>query len=242
MKVVGSAVLGVDRPRVWSALRDPAVLVHAIPGCRRLEDLGDDSYRMTVAIGVAAIKGVYQGQVALSDLTEPESFTLRAGGQGEPGTVDATVQIRLDDAGDGGTRIEYDAEAVIGGMIGGVGQRLLASIAKRTATRFFTALETHLTTPIPVPSPAGILPVPVPSPAGAVAVPVPSPAGILPEDPATVQEPVTEGPRVYVRPTPPTRRPGAPDRSLIAAFGTGAGIALGSAVIGWLLGRTTRRR
>ncbi|PZG28907.1 carbon monoxide dehydrogenase, partial [Spongiactinospora gelatinilytica] len=38
------------------------------------------------------------------------------------------------------------------------------------------------------------------------------------------------------------RRPGVPDRSLIAAFGTGAGIALGSAVIGWLLGRTARRR
>ncbi|PZG48255.1 carbon monoxide dehydrogenase, partial [Spongiactinospora gelatinilytica] len=121
MKVVGSAVLGVDRPRVWTALRDPAVLVHAIPGCRRLEDLGDDSYRMTVAIGVAAIKGVYQGEVTLSDLTEPERFRLKAGGQGEPGTVDATVLIRLDDAEGGGTRVEYDAEAVIGGMIGGVG-------------------------------------------------------------------------------------------------------------------------
>ncbi|MFI0418444.1 CoxG family protein [Spongiactinospora sp. 9N601] len=240
MKVVGSAVLGVDRPRVWTALRDPAVLVHAIPGCRRLEDLGDDSYRMTVAIGVAAIKGVYQGEVTLSDLTEPERFTLKAGGQGEPGTVDATVQIRLDDAEDGGTRVDYDAEAVIGGMIGGVGQRLLASIAKRTATRFFTALETHLTTPLPVPSPAGPLPA-----MAEVSAAVPEDAqaergrepNALPASAA-----VLEDPKVYVRSAPPGRRPATPDRSLIAAFGTGAGIALGSAVIGWLLGRTTRRR
>ncbi|MEU8382684.1 hypothetical protein AB0C32_26275, partial [Streptosporangium sp. NPDC048865] len=37
-------------------------------------------------------------------------------------------------------------------------------------------------------------------------------------------------------------RPGVPAWSLLAAFGMGAGVALGSAVIGWLLGRTAGRR
>ncbi|MEV7908622.1 SRPBCC family protein [Streptomyces anulatus] len=143
MKLAGSAVLGIDRDRVWSALQNPAVLVRTIPGCERLEETGPDTYRMTVTAGVASIKGVYQGEVALSDPEAPRRFVLRARGQGAPGTVDATVEVRLSEV-EGGTRIDYDAEAVIGGMIGGVGQRVLGSVAKRTAGEFFSAVENHL--------------------------------------------------------------------------------------------------
>ncbi|MFC7583496.1 carbon monoxide dehydrogenase subunit G [Nonomuraea antimicrobica] len=147
MRVAGSAVIGVHRDQVWAALQDPAVLVRTIPGCERLEETGPDTYRMTVNAGVAAIKGVYQGEVALADPLAPESFTLRARGQGAPGTVDATVLVRLSET-DGGTRVDYDAEAVVGGMIGGVGQRMLGSVAKRTAGEFFSAVEEHLRVPV----------------------------------------------------------------------------------------------
>ncbi|MEU8318359.1 carbon monoxide dehydrogenase subunit G [Nonomuraea sp. NPDC048881] len=151
MKVAGSAVIGVQRDRVWAALQDPAVLVRTIPGCERLEETGPDTYRMTVNAGVASIKGVYQGEVALAEPRAPESFTLRARGQGAPGTVEATVLVRLSEI-DGGTRVDYDADAVIGGMIGGVGQRMLGSVAKRTAGEFFSAVEGHLSAPPPVPA------------------------------------------------------------------------------------------
>src|SRR5262249_8512794 len=117
MKIVGSAVVGAERPRVWAALQDPAVLVATIPGCERLEATGQDTYKMTVTAGVASIKGIYQGEVALTDPDEPERFVLKARGQGTPGTVDATVEVRLSEV-DGGTRIDYDAEAVVGGMVG----------------------------------------------------------------------------------------------------------------------------
>ncbi|MDF5752406.1 carbon monoxide dehydrogenase subunit G [Spongiactinospora sp. TRM90649] len=232
MKVVGSAVIGVERPRLWTAMRDPGVLVRTIPGCKRLEEVGGDAYRMTVAAGVASIKGVYQGEVTLSDLAEPEGFTLKASGQGAPGTVDATVRVRLSDDDTGGTRVEYDAEAVIGGMIGGVGQRMLASVAKRTAAQFFTAIERTLSVPAEVPAlvtAAGA----ADAPAVTESVPASAVAG--------APETAAAGPRVFTRPAE-SFRPGLPDKALIAAFGTGAGIALGSAVVGWLLGRTAKRR
>ena len=143
MKLAGSAVLGIDRDRVWSALQNPAVLVCTIPGCERLEETGPDTYRMMVTAGVASIKGVYQGEVALSEPDAPQRFVLRARGQGAPGTVDAVVEVRLSEV-EGGTRVDYDAEAVIGGMIGGVGQRMLSSVAKKTAKDFFAAVESHL--------------------------------------------------------------------------------------------------
>ncbi|WP_182884897.1 SRPBCC family protein [Microbispora sp. H10885] len=224
MKVSGSAVVAAERKRVWDALQDPGVLVRTIPGCERLETVGENVYAMTVTAGVASVRGVYQGEVALRDQEEPDRFTLGARGQGAPGTVEATVAVRLSDA-EGGTRVDFDAEAVVGGMIGGVGQRMLASVAKKTAGEFFSAVERHLLS-------ASAVPVAVSGTAPAVSEAVPAATAAAGET----------APRVFTREAPAAPRQGVPAWTMLAAFGTGAGVALGSAVIGWLLGRNSRRR
>ncbi len=141
MMVSGSASLHAPPDAVWNALNDPAVLVRTIPGCQRLEAIGDDAYTMTISAGVASIKGVYNGQVRLTDQNPPDTFVLKASGAGGPGTVSADVLVKLADAGDGTTTLTYDADAVIGGMIGGVGQRMLTGVAKKTAGEFFSAVD-----------------------------------------------------------------------------------------------------
>lgn len=146
MRVTGNATVAAPMPRVWDALQDPAVLARTIPGCRSLEATGDDTYKMTITAGVASIKGTYVGQVALAEPEPPHSFVLRARGQGAPGTVHATVTVRLSE-GDDGTRVDYDADASVGGMIGGVGQRMLGSVARKTAGEFFAAVERTLVEP-----------------------------------------------------------------------------------------------
>ena len=153
MKVTGSATLHAPREKVWDALNDPAVLVRTIPGCLQLEEVGTDRYRMTITAGVASIKGTYQGDVALTDQEQPGSFTLKASGAGAPGTVSADVKVTLAEA-DGQTRLDYDADAIVGGVVGGVGQRVLSGVAKKTAGEFFKAVDDVLTGRVPsVPSP-----------------------------------------------------------------------------------------
>ncbi|MEV7005027.1 carbon monoxide dehydrogenase subunit G [Streptosporangium sp. NPDC051022] len=145
MKVTGSAVLHAPVDEVWTALNDPAVLSRTIPGCKGLEETEPSAYRMTVTAGVATIKGTYQGEVRLTDRRPPNSFVLRASGGGGPGTVSADVLVSLTEEAGGHTLLEYDADAVVGGMIGGVGQRVLSTVAKRTAREFFTAVDDVLT-------------------------------------------------------------------------------------------------
>jgi len=153
MKVTGSATLHAPREKVWEALNDPAVLVRTIPGCQQLEEVGPDRYRMTITAGVASIKGTYQGDVALTDQEQPGSFTLKASGAGAPGTVSADVKVTLAEA-DGATRLDYDADAIVGGVVGGVGQRVLSGVAKKTAGEFFKAVDDVLTGKAPaVPAP-----------------------------------------------------------------------------------------
>jgi len=242
VKVEGSAVLGIERDRVWEALQDPAVLVRTIPGCERLEETGPDTYRMTVSAGVASIKGVYQGEVALSEPSRPDGFVLRARGQGAPGTVDATVRVRLSEV-DGGTRIDYDADAVIGGMIGGVGQRMLGSVAKRTAGEFFAAVESQLSAVESQLSAVGEFAddfgeADTRSLAGAA-------VGSVGEASVGEGAHAVQG-RVYRRSAVRTRmarehtqvRPWV----VLAAFGMGAGVALAAVAIGWDMGSASRSR
>ena len=143
MKISGSASLSQPPERVFAALTDPAVLARTLPGCQSLEQIGPDSYKMVISAGVAAIKGSYVGQVDLSHRVPPNSFTMRASGSGAPGTIQAEVQITLATAG-AGTLLSYDADAVVGGVIAGVGQRVLGGVAKKTAGEFFKNVDRYL--------------------------------------------------------------------------------------------------
>jgi uncharacterized protein len=214
MKVTGSANIAAPRDEVWKALNDPAVLVRTIPGVSRLEEIDTDVYRMTIYAGVASIKGTYQGEVRLAEQQQPDSFVLRATGTGAPGTVNADVAVRLTQE-DGSTRIDYDADAVVGGMIGGVGQRVLGGVAKKTAGEFFSAVEDVLTGAVPTEEPAA--------------------AGVASDEAARVSQRVFEAPAS-------ARGPGA---SVLGAdvrgVLVGAGIALlGALVGGWIAGRRRR--
>jgi carbon monoxide dehydrogenase subunit G len=137
MKITGSNLVEFPVEMVWGALLDPRVLVATIPGCSALTATGENSYAMTVTAGVAAIKGTYQGQCTLSDLKDHESLVMRLSGAGAPGTIDATVQVYFGEAEAGVTKIDYEADAVVGGMVGGVGQRMLTSVSRRMAAEFF---------------------------------------------------------------------------------------------------------
>ena len=136
MKFTGENVLAAPVEQAWDALLDPAVLVRTIPGCERLEATGDNAYAMTVTAGVASIKGTYAGSCVLTDLVEHESLVMKLDGAGAPGTIGATVNVRFVPEGSS-TRVAYDADAVVGGMIGGVGQRMLTSVSRRMAGEFF---------------------------------------------------------------------------------------------------------
>ena len=98
---------------------------------------------MVISAGVAAIKGSYLGQVELSNRLSPSSFTMRATGSGAPGTIQAEVQMTLVPEGEG-TLLTYDADAVVGGVIAGVGQRVLSGVAKKTAGEFFKSVDKYL--------------------------------------------------------------------------------------------------
>ena len=212
MNLDGSAVLHGTPEEVWTVITDPAVLARTIPGCEALEMVGPDEYKMTVSVGVGAIRGTYAGEVRLTDQQRPSSYVMHASGAGAPGNVRAKVTITLQPT-DEGTTLTYSADAVVGGPVAGVGQRMITGVAKRMAGQFFTAVDAELT--------------------GAVPAPRPSSAAVSSTDavPAATPAAPPEAPRTALA------APSADLRTLAVGAVGGAGLTLLGVVVGWLLGR-----
>ncbi len=214
MKISGSNTLSAPVEKVWEAMLDPAVLARCIPGCESLTTTGPDQYAMRVTAGVAAIKGTYDGEVALADKQEPSSLTMKAKGAGAPGTIDATVAVRLTPSATGGTELTYDADAAVGGAVGGVGQRMLAGVTKKMAGQFFTALDRDI---------AGERPAAAPS--------TPAAGGVAAGDNA--------GPVVYSgrAAAAPAGTGGSRVQDVALGAAVGGGLVLLGVLVGWAIGR-----
>lgn len=217
MKIAGQNTIAAPVDKVWEALLDPRVLVATIPGCEQLQTTGENAYAMTVTAGVAAIKGTYQGACTLSDLKPHESLTMGLKGAGAPGTIDATVGVRFEAQGDQ-TLLSYDADAVVGGMVGGVGQRMLTSVSRRMAAEFFGNVEKVIANGLPAEAaPAAAAPA-----SGEVAA-----AGAAPAEQTVFA----------AAPTAPRGAAVGGDQSFLAGVALGGALVLAGVVVGGLLGR-----
>jgi len=218
MKIAGTAHLAAPRDKVWAAFHDPAVLARTLPGCEQLRVVAEDTYEMTVNAGVGAIKGTYDGKVSIDQQQPPESFVLHASGAGAPGTVSADVTVRLAEAADGGTDLSYDADAIVGGPVGGVGQRMITGVAKKMAGQFFAAVDADI---------AG------------VAVPAAPAAPAAPGEEAAAAAPAAAAPGAVFTPAPKPAGAvaGINGRDLLIGFAAGAAVALAGVLVGARAGR-----
>jgi carbon monoxide dehydrogenase subunit G len=144
MKIEGSSDIPAPRERVWAAFLDPELLAQALPGCERLEAIGPNEYKATMKVGVAAIKGTFEGKVKLSDLEPPNRYRMAVEGSGGPGFVRGDAGMQLSDV-EGGTKVSYDADVQVGGLIASVGQRMLGGVTKMMLDQFFTRMTDLLT-------------------------------------------------------------------------------------------------
>ncbi|WP_114966427.1 CoxG family protein [Alkalilacustris brevis] len=143
MEMTGEHVIPAPRDKVWEMLNDPAVLRACIPGCTELEGSPEQGFTATVKQSIGPVKATFKGEVTLSDLNPPESYTISGSGKGGvAGFAKGGADIRLSDA-EQGTRLRYDVRAQVGGKLAQLGSRLVDSTAKRLAGQFFSNLEDH---------------------------------------------------------------------------------------------------
>ena len=193
MELTGQQLLPLPRDKVCAALLDPQTLRAAIPGCEFVNDEGNGLYSVGVLAAVGPVKARFKGRMQQQDLQPPHRYTLSFEGDGGmAGFAKGSAEVELVEEGETReqTRLNYRAQAQIGGRLAQIGSRLIDATAAKMSAQFFERLTQVITAPeVAVTAPAAEVAAapgaaPVARPAG-VAVPLAQPAAGL----VTIQMP-----------------------------------------------------
>lgn len=145
MKISGDYRLPAAQERAYALLQDPEILARCMPGCERLDQIGEGEYAMRMKMALSSISGLFDGKVRIAEPNPPTSFRLIVEGSGKIGFMKGDGVITLSPS-EGGTAVHYDGEVQVGGVIANVGQRLIETTAKMMIKRFFDALAAKAAT------------------------------------------------------------------------------------------------
>ena len=143
MKLEGTYTFKAPQDVVYKLLLDPAALKACLPGCERMEETAPDVYEATMKVGVASVKGTFTGKVQLKDKRPPAAFTMAVEGSGTVGFMKGEGTVDLVAQG-GQTEVKWSGDAQVGGLIAGVGQRMIGGVSKMMIGQFFKMMEDQL--------------------------------------------------------------------------------------------------
>lgn len=154
MDMTGEYRIPAPREQVWAALNDPETLKASLPGCQSLEKVSDREFAATVVAKVGPVQAKFNGNVTLSNLNPPESYTISGEGKGgAAGFAKGGADVRLLEEGEV-TVLTYTAKADVGGKLAQLGSRLIDGTAKKMADEFFNNFSRQVAGPAPAPAPA----------------------------------------------------------------------------------------
>ena len=140
MKLSGSYEFDTGPEKVWQILTDPEALKSCIPGCEKMDALGNNEYAATVTISMGPIRSKFDAKVTMVDLQPFESYKLVVEGNGPSGFVRGESQIKLTESGSK-TTVDVDSDSSSGGLLARVGQRMVETFARSMMDRCFTCLQ-----------------------------------------------------------------------------------------------------
>ena len=124
-------------------LLSPETLADCIPGCQSFEPMDADTYKVTMRVGVAAVRGNYSGSVTIADRQHLESYKMVVQGRGSGGSVRGEGVLTFADIV-GGTQVSVAGDAQVTGVVARVGQRLMGNVSRMLMNQFFNCLKSKI--------------------------------------------------------------------------------------------------
>jgi carbon monoxide dehydrogenase subunit G len=145
MEITGEYKVPASQDETYDAMLNPEVLKASLPGCEKLEEIGEHEYIATMTMGVAMIKGKYDGKVRITDLNRPDGFTMHIEGKGPQGQISGVGNLTFEKIDDANTLVKYTGDATVRGMLARIGSRVIQPAAKMIVGKFFETMTSNIT-------------------------------------------------------------------------------------------------
>lgn len=139
MKIQGTTSVSVPRDEVWETLTDPNRVTTLLPD-GEIVSADERSWRARLAPRTALGKSPFDFTFSHADERPGEYMEVTGHGYGSQHVVDLTASLELQDEG-AGTRINWEADVRLGGVLASLGQRSLPYVVRSQVEQTLRGLE-----------------------------------------------------------------------------------------------------
>ncbi|MGB8645844.1 MAG: carbon monoxide dehydrogenase subunit G [Anaerolineae bacterium] len=135
LKIQGSVAIDAPREEVYKLLLDAAWMkqvIGKIPGItvESLEQVSETEYSGVLTLGVATVKGTYNGKITILDRQPVELIKMRAEAKGGGNWTSGDATLTLTEQAPV-TLLSYNGQGNINGPLASVGQRLVDVVGRQ---------------------------------------------------------------------------------------------------------------
>jgi hypothetical protein len=143
MEFSGTYEIKAPRQKVWDFIIDPNKIAKCLPDLKSLEVETEDRFVATVRVGVGFIKGDFKFKLQIAEKQPPSKARLKGQGSGSGSSVDIDTAIDLAEMA-GRTKMNWKADVKVGGVMAGLGQRLMGSATEQQIAQMFECVRKEL--------------------------------------------------------------------------------------------------
>ena len=143
MKVQQSFVIDQPQERLWEFFEQVEEVARCVPGVETVEVVDDENSKVRMTQAVGPMTATFDLKMKITERRPQEVMEFTAVGRAVKGaagnvrTVNKVTLIPVDE----GTLVELESEMAMGGVLGSVGQKVIAKQAAGITEQFSASLE-----------------------------------------------------------------------------------------------------
>ncbi len=131
MRYEGTIEAEVPKSKFYAFITDPKKVITILPDVQESKVIDATHFWVKSKVGLSYVRGSMSMNFELKDAKEGASAKVVGHGQGLQSSVDLEMQIDLKDSASHGTSASWVVEAKMGGLMAGIGSRLIGGAAEK---------------------------------------------------------------------------------------------------------------
>jgi carbon monoxide dehydrogenase subunit G len=143
MHLEGSFETPVSRDVAYEFLLNPNEIAPCFPDLQSLEVTSPNSFKVKVKVGLSVVKGTMDFDFRIAEKIPPRSAKLIGNGRGVGSSIEIQTAFTVEEMGSG-TKVGWIADVNVGGIMVGLGTKLLDSTSSKMVEQVLGNLQDRL--------------------------------------------------------------------------------------------------